>query len=91
MFAKGPVERAGRVRVPYWVTNPWKWRRLRRKLSGKPRRVLLADHELLLMAVAVGVGTAGRAVARRGVRHRADGGIPALVQRTQAGPLGRAM
>ena len=40
-------------------------------------------------AGAVRVGPAGGAAARRGARHRVDAGVPALVQGTQAGHLGR--
>src|SRR6266568_626111 len=54
-----------------------------------PDAVPLADHEPLLMTVAVPVKPAGRAVAPRGARHREDLGPPALVQRPQARHLDR--
>src|SRR6185312_9487176 len=46
--------------------------------------VLLDDHEHLVMAVAVLVRPAGRAVTRQGTGHRTDVGVPALVQHPQA-------
>src|SRR5215467_10011867 len=42
------------------------------RLRGKPRAVGLAEDERLLVLVLVGVEAAGRAVARRGARHRQD-------------------
>src|SRR5215469_3481032 len=54
-----------------------------------PGAVALADHERLLAMGAVRVEPAGGAVARRGTRHRADEGTPALVQGPQAGHLDR--
>ncbi len=50
-----------------------------------PAAVPLDGHEPLLMAAAVPEEPAGRAAARRGARHRADAGVPALVQGRQAG------
>src|SRR6266568_4140951 len=54
-----------------------------------PDAVPLADHEPLLMTVAVPVKPAGRAVAPRGARHREDLGPLAFVQGPQAGHLDR--
>src|SRR5258706_301227 len=49
-------------------------------LGGAPAAAHLADHECLQAAGGVaGVVPAGRAIARRGARHRADPGVPALV------------
>src|SRR5215467_110826 len=60
-------------------------------LSGAPAAIRLADHKLLPVAGGIGgVGTAGRAIARCGARHRADAGAPALVQGPQPGHLDRA-
>ena len=53
-----------------------------------PGTVGLADHEPLLTVAADRVVPAGRAVSRRGARHRADMGVT-LVQRRQAGHLDR--
>src|SRR5260370_18822034 len=52
-----------------------------------PRPVAFADHERLVVTVAVRVEPAGAAVARRGTRHRGDAGIPARVHRTRPGHL----
>ena len=54
-----------------------------------PDAVPLAGHEPLRGAAAVRVVPGGRAVARRGARHRVDLGVHALVQGRQAGYLDR--
>ena len=57
----------------------------RDRLRGAPAAVCLADDERLHVARGVGVISAAAAVARRGARHRGDVGIPAGVERRQAG------
>src|SRR5215469_15039889 len=57
--------------------------RMRKPSSGP------ADDEPLLVTGAIGVCTAGGAGNRRGARHRAHLGGPALVQATRAGHLDR--
>ena len=65
-------------------------------LRHAPDAVLLAHHERLNRVVAgrgvigaAGVGPARGAVTRRPARHRGDAGVPADVQRRQAGHLHR--
>src|SRR5262249_19557897 len=74
-----------------WRTVPCAGAGLNRPRPGRVRGLLLADHERLAVAGAVCVEPARAALARRGARHRADAGVPALVEGGGAGHLdGRA-